>query len=81
MDLPRAILLTCVRASSRTCVQSILLRNVGKTPETSVDFLETLVVLPGGGSRSHPALRALSFGLHDIGERGIAYSVVIGWRI
>ena len=81
MDQPKAILLTCVRAISHTCVRSLLLRNVGKKPETAVDFLETLVVRPGGGSRSHPALRTLSFGLHDVGKRGIAYSVVIGWRI
>ena len=49
MDQPKAILLTCVRAISHTCVRSLLLRNVGKKPETAVDFLETLVVRPGGG--------------------------------
>ena len=56
MDLPRAISLTCVRAILRTCVQSLLLRNVGKTPETAVNFLETLVVRPGGVAGVTPRL-------------------------
>jgi hypothetical protein len=53
---------------------------VGKTPATAVDFLEALVVRSGGVAGVTPRL-GLSFELHDVGEREIAYSVVIGWWI
>ena len=56
MDQLRAISRTCVRAVSCTCVRSLLLCNVGKTPATAVDFLEALVVRPGGVAGVTPRL-------------------------